>query len=113
MASRVASSADQGEKKKEYPFNWAQNWNRPSMGCLVTSNMTYPYNGSLGDRHNHLPMSVKCISGPSHSDCVIKDRFSEKRMVYTQSDMYTAEHGQSSFSYHAGFLWRMWITGSS
>jgi hypothetical protein len=75
--------------------------------------MTYPYNGSSGDRHNHIPMSVKYNSGPSHSDCVIKDLFSEKLMVYTQSDMYTAEHGQSSFSYHAGFLWRIWITGSS
>jgi hypothetical protein len=32
MASRVASSGDQG--KNEHPFNWAQNWNRPSMDAL-------------------------------------------------------------------------------
>ncbi len=111
VASRVTSSGDQGKKMNilltGHKTGIIQVWDASSPTiqhiCTVEAQVI---------RNNHIPMSVECISGPSHSDCVMRDPFAEKCVVYAHSDLYTAEQGQSSSSYCNGFLWRIWITGS-
>jgi hypothetical protein len=49
MASRVASSGDQGGKKMNILLTGHKTGIVQAWDAFVTSNMTYPYNGSLGD----------------------------------------------------------------
>jgi hypothetical protein len=49
MASRVASSGDQREKKMNILLTGHKTGIVQAWDAFVTSNMTYPYNGSLGD----------------------------------------------------------------